>query len=568
MTDVRHLHIVLMCAERAWAQANALKQEAEAEGDGQPQPAKRRRGIRRLRKAASWAGQLARLSAVVCDARGALEAEAYAAWMTGTALMEGETQWEAARNQFSRARALFLKLAELGDPESTPLWGGMRDELDTALRLCDHELRKKAGGAADAGAVADLARLGSDGTWGSFTGPTGADTAGGLLQSKLASLAAEAQVAQAAATSSFEWRGLKCSLPLEKLRVPLHNAKELAATLGSAMDTDDSTPEDALPQHDKLINLYSEARGVARSTVKMAAAGASGPAAEANVDVEELGRLETALTGAILEASLARGEVAAAAAAARFNAALSRQAAGKPARAGGKDGRPAKPEDLVRLYTTLSQHAHELEEHSSNVGGRAGEALASVAATRSAAYAAWRSYYAAHAALAAGDERLAEAAGLFSRAKQRAAEAEEAIEELPKSEAACWALLPGLQGLQQSATGYMLVAAAEAAATGAAGAANVTSAMEGLGLAKGQQATTAQLLDALDSWESFGGSGPTAKGARVYAGPYSLAPIAPRPIMVDTAADEIDYPDVSHRCTKRQVQTQSTFSRIWRGWGS
>jgi len=62
-------------------------------------------------------------------------------------------------------------------------------------------------------------------------------------------------------------------------------------------------------------------------------------AAEANVDVEELGRLETALTGAILEASLARGEVAAAAAAARFNAALSRQAAGKPARAGGKDGR-------------------------------------------------------------------------------------------------------------------------------------------------------------------------------------------------------------------------------------
>lgn len=101
-----HLHIVLMCAERAWAQANALKQEAEAEGDGQPQPAKRRRGIRRLRKAASWAGQLARLSAVVCDARGALEAEAYAAWMTGTALMEGETQWEAARNQFSRARCV------------------------------------------------------------------------------------------------------------------------------------------------------------------------------------------------------------------------------------------------------------------------------------------------------------------------------------------------------------------------------------------------------------------------------------------------------------------------------
>jgi signal recognition particle subunit SRP68 len=58
-----------------------------------------------------------------------------------------------------------------------------------------------------------------------------------LLQSKLASLAAEAQVVQAAATSSFEWRGMRCGLALEKLRVPLHSAKELASSLGSAMET-------------------------------------------------------------------------------------------------------------------------------------------------------------------------------------------------------------------------------------------------------------------------------------------------------------------------------------------
>jgi hypothetical protein len=44
-------------------------------------------------------------------------------------------------------------------------------------------------------------------------------------------------VVQAAATSSFEWRGLRTTLPLEKLRVPLHAAKELAAGLSSAMDT-------------------------------------------------------------------------------------------------------------------------------------------------------------------------------------------------------------------------------------------------------------------------------------------------------------------------------------------
>jgi hypothetical protein len=43
-------------------------------------------------------------------------------------------------------------------------------------------------------------------------------------------------------------------------------------------------------------------------------------------------------------------------------------------------------------------------------------------------YAAWRTYYAAHAALSAGDERLAEAVGLFGRAQQRAGEAQEGIQ--------------------------------------------------------------------------------------------------------------------------------------------
>jgi hypothetical protein len=43
-------------------------------------------------------------------------------------------------------------------------------------------------------------------------------------------------------------------------------------------------------------------------------------------------------------------------------------------------------------------------------------------------------YYAAHAALAAGDERLAEAAGLFGRTQQRAHEAVEAIQVCAKNE--------------------------------------------------------------------------------------------------------------------------------------
>jgi hypothetical protein len=61
-------------------------------------------GSSRLRKGAGWAGQLAHTASAVCDTQGALEAEAYAAWMHGNALMEGETQWEAAHSQLGRVR--------------------------------------------------------------------------------------------------------------------------------------------------------------------------------------------------------------------------------------------------------------------------------------------------------------------------------------------------------------------------------------------------------------------------------------------------------------------------------
>jgi hypothetical protein len=91
----------------------------------------------------------------------------------------------------------------------------------------------------------------------------------------------------------------------------------------------------------------------------------------------------------------------------------------------------AKPEDLVRLTTTLSQLAADLEEHASHLGGRQGEALAAAAAARGAGYAAWRAYYQGHVALAAaagGGGRWAEAAGLFRRAGERAAAAREATE--------------------------------------------------------------------------------------------------------------------------------------------
>uniref|UniRef100_A0A383WP02 Signal recognition particle subunit SRP68 n=1 Tax=Tetradesmus obliquus TaxID=3088 RepID=A0A383WP02_TETOB len=571
VSDARHLQILLVCAERAWAHAMLLKQESQQ--DGAAAAKKRHTALRRLRKASFWAGELSRIAGTVCDTRSAVEADAYAAWMSGNVLMETESDWQRALACYTRAKKLFTELARVGDPESQALCGAMAEELAPALRYCNYQISRAGGEAVDPAGLLALAEEGGEG-------------GGSLLQSKLASLAAEAQTAQAAATSSFEWRGIKAPVSQERVRVPLHNAAELAATLEAAMDTDGpASAEQALPQHDKLTNWYQEARAATRNAIKAAqtgggsgAAGKAGAEADAG-DLEDLVALEKALSGRILEGSLARGEVAAADAAARFAAGLQRQAAGKAAGGGKGKERPAKPEDLVRLTTTLAQLAADLEEHASHLGGRQGEALAAAAAARGGGYAAWRAYYQGHVALAAaaaGGGRYAEAAGLFRRAGERAAAAQEATEELPKSESAAWAALPGLQQLAALAGSYLLVACAEAAAEGAAGAEGAGKGLEGLGLAGGaaQQASSALYLpDALDAWESFGGSG-SGKGARLFQGPYALAAIRPRPIMLDSAAGEVDYPDVSHRVKRRKTAAAAaagsatgTFARLFGGWG-
>lgn len=105
----------------------------------------------------------------------------------------------------------------------------------------------------------------------------------------------------------------------------------------------------------------------------------------------------------------------------------------------------------MRLTTTLTQLATELEELASHMGGRQGEVLAAAAAARGAGDAAWRTYYMGHAALTAaagsgGGDRLSEAAGLFRRAEQRASQAIKAvqvpwIEVLPQSAFAVDAML-------------------------------------------------------------------------------------------------------------------------------
>ena len=67
---------------------------------------KRKHLIKRLSKAAMWASELAAFSAEKCDARSALEAEAYSSWMQGNVLFEKETDWSRAMGLYVKAKCV------------------------------------------------------------------------------------------------------------------------------------------------------------------------------------------------------------------------------------------------------------------------------------------------------------------------------------------------------------------------------------------------------------------------------------------------------------------------------
>jgi len=191
-----------------------------------------------------------------------------------------------------------------------------------------------------------------------------------------------------------------------------------------------------------------------------------------------------------------------------------------------------------------------------------------VAAARQAAAAAGRCYWVAHTYLA-GD-KWAEAAALFGRAGERIKDAQDKLGDLPKSEEAARTALPGLASLLGAAKAYQLVAVAEDQAEGASGQEQARKGLGGMKLAPGaqqQQAGQAAtfLADDLQAWESFAGQG--GKGVRIYSAPYGFQSVPARPIMLDTAAYEVHYPDVGHRFKRAAVQTQSTFAKLFGGWG-
>jgi len=109
MTDVRHLRIPLVMAERAWSMATEIKEELKNAKETDKKSIKKLHFLSRLEKAAKWAQQLEQLSVKRADGRTILESEAYSAWMFGLVFLERE-KWQEALQKFyhSKFETLYL----------------------------------------------------------------------------------------------------------------------------------------------------------------------------------------------------------------------------------------------------------------------------------------------------------------------------------------------------------------------------------------------------------------------------------------------------------------------------
>lgn len=130
---LRFLSIPLISAERCWAYAMQLKQEATSE------PRKKFHMIRRFRKAVRWSvvlRDLCNAEASKCDLRTKLETTAYADYLNGLYFFEID-QWAKASELLSKAQNIYEKLFKvIYDEDILAHYKQRVGEIKPTLRYC------------------------------------------------------------------------------------------------------------------------------------------------------------------------------------------------------------------------------------------------------------------------------------------------------------------------------------------------------------------------------------------------------------------------------------------------
>ena len=368
---MEHLLLLLLNAERAWAFAMQVKQDAAS---NQHMPSYLRAHLlRRLRRAAVWATRLQGLVGEVSGRvteRTSLEVAAYAGWMAAGVDVEQE-QWARALGKLRTAHSILSQLGMVGSLEEQDLFSSKAEEVLQSARFCQYNLGE--------GSLEDLKVQG--------------EHVPQALREKLEAVMEASRTEAATGLEAVEWGGRRLPVSSAEVRVALVKVDEARKALLNEEEEEGKKEG----QYASVYAAYDEAsKRVAEEAGKV-----EGMSHGARVEAqkEELRLLASYLQHGKLETMRLRNE-------GLVQSLLRGNAGGK-----GKGG--GRPEDLVHVLDALMQNAAELQ---ALPGVEELEPVLTEAQALQARYRAQRAFYLAE--FYVGGKKLAEAVALYEKAEE------------------------------------------------------------------------------------------------------------------------------------------------------
>lgn len=356
----RLLYIPLLQAERAWAHAMQLRQEANTE------PRKKFHLVSRLKKACAHGQMLLQLceESGRCEARTVLEAGAYASWLRGVLLLELQ-QWREAADSLQRARIVLEQLCTALPADERIVYDQKLEELKPSLRYCAYNI-------GDESAAGDLMAMRGQG-----------------LMHNLDALMAQAKESRSGIMHEVEWRGRRVTVKPEKVRLFLIALQDLDKSVSKA--------ETAQAKIDILENILMDCKdaiSAIKDEIKTDPKLKSAP----EIQASSVGYLLSYLMYVRLVRTIERNNL------------LVEQAEEARKNNIQIDGKKVRPQDLTRLYEIILQNYNELQQ----LPGFENDAVYQKEIdTQMKAYRAFRCYYIAQ--VLTGLRRFREALAMLER---------------------------------------------------------------------------------------------------------------------------------------------------------
>uniref|UniRef100_A0A7S3AQE1 Signal recognition particle subunit SRP68 n=1 Tax=Haptolina ericina TaxID=156174 RepID=A0A7S3AQE1_9EUKA len=383
----------------------------------------------------------------------------------------------------------------------------MVEEVEPSIRFCTYNLRRMGGDVGDADEKdADVEEL------------VGAEGASDILRSKLESVLQESRAKQAKDLNEIEVLGDRVPIKSEKTRICIIRAHQLLFEIEQAGGGDSS--DSSMAQYDNLFVAFNDALESVRTDLRQMS---NEKTAKSGVAQGHLLKLQTGLTWQKLHHTVRRTQLLVEG----FKhacAAFSRSSAGA-------HSKKVTPEDIVRLYDSITGSLHEMTQLD---GYKEDEALMSQVAARMAAAKAFRCFYVAETYGSVG--KWKEAQALYERTVNLMLEAVELL-----GSSGYEAEIPSMRDLEVLVDGAKARAHAQA----------FLESVEGTPVVAGAQADVAHMSLAtdvrphtlLERPDEFERPDPGV----FISFPPQFETVPCKPLLFDIARNSIHYPDIQSR---------------------